>query len=184
MGSRETGETVRSNARMARFPSPPKLTNYQVNLNQFQASGAPGRVPEAMEKGNCSWEGRGKKNPTMFSAHSTHVPFKAACPGHGEAMNTFAIDPACPSLKPYLTGQMLHPSTGFPELCFYYNNKSTQGLLQDNTDRTNIYKFCSPRESQRMAGRVGGRSRVFCKDRLWQPGSRAPRGLQLSSRRS
>lgn len=67
------------------IPKPPKtnkLPSQPQSLPSLERS-KPGRMPEAMEKGNCSWEGR-EKNPTVFPAHSMHVPFNTACPGPGE----------------------------------------------------------------------------------------------------
>lgn len=43
--------------------------------------------------------GRQRKKPTMFPAHSMHVPFKRVCPSLGRALKTFrpmAIDPCQP----------------------------------------------------------------------------------------
>lgn len=101
------------------IPKPPK-TNKLPSQPQSRVpslgSSTPGRKPEAMEKGNCSWEGREKKpNRVPCSFHACSIQHSLSWPwgGPGRPSIPLPSTPAGPGLKLYLIRHMLYPSTGF-----------------------------------------------------------------------
>lgn len=109
------------NGLIPKRPPPKKiLTNCQISLNQFQALGVPGQMPEAMEEGICPKEGRGKTLKSSF--HSRQL-----VPATERTASTFlsvASDPCLPRPEVLPHRQMLYPSTGFPDGSVFIKTKT------------------------------------------------------------
>lgn len=155
-------------------PPPIKNSNCQISLNQFQALGVPGRMPEATEKGICPKEGRGKTLKSYFHP-------RQPVPTTERAASTFlsvASDPCQPRPEVLPHRQMLHPSTGFPDGSVFIKTKApkdshrviqTEAMFTHSALQGNLHGW-----QRRWAEGAEWRRHSVKTD--WQPGSGAPCG--------